>query len=212
MRFPGDVSIARPEGAYFNLPTPDYTAYGFPLFAPPFSESAALRRGLPCHDIARQNFGCHTLRRFRFRKPNHEGVCCRLLLPNTLTARRFSSAAFRPPSFPKEARFADHIRFREIRVAFARFRGVLSEESIPLPEVRTCEFPRTPFGVPSPFRSRSSFLDFRAFDNPTPICLKRIGNADRDSGNVSKLRYIHLRPAIFIAFSPCGVGFSISTR
>jgi hypothetical protein len=170
MRFPDDVSIAGPEGAYFNLPTPDYTAYGFPHFSPLLSKSAALRRGFPCHDIARQNFGCHTLRRFRFRKPNHEGVCCRLLLPNTISVRRFSSAAFRPPSFPKEARFADHIRFREIRVAFARFRGVLSEESIPLPEVRTSEFPRTPFGVPSPFRSRLSFLDFRAFDNPAPIC------------------------------------------
>jgi len=47
MRFPGEVSIAGPEGAYFNLHSPDYTDYGFPLFAPLLSKSAALQRGLP---------------------------------------------------------------------------------------------------------------------------------------------------------------------
>jgi hypothetical protein len=82
--FPRRSFHRRTRRCIFNLHSPDYTAYGFPHFSPLLSKSAALRRGFPCHDIARQNFGCHTLRRFRFRKPNHEGVCCRLLLPNTI--------------------------------------------------------------------------------------------------------------------------------
>jgi hypothetical protein len=111
--------------------------------------------------------------------------------------RRFSSTAFRPLHFPKEARFPFIPGLGRFELPSSVFADVSPKSRFPCLKVKTCEFPRTPFDVPSPLRSRSSFLDSEFMKSSIPIYLRESELALFGSGIVGRLRKNRFASSIF---------------
>jgi len=137
------------------------------------------------------------------------GRICRYSPPDTFSVRRFSSTVFRPFRFPREARLPIVFGLG-FRVASTRFRGFLSEESIPLPEVKIRRVSSNAFQRSLSRRSRFSFLDSEFIENPLASTAFANRTALSSPSPPRDFEVSMLPPASFGAISPYGDGLRFS--
>ncbi len=131
------------------MPSPDLFRLRLLAFRVGSFRTDGLTARFAMSEIARQNFGYHTFPRFRFRNRTRRRSC-RLLLPKTITVRRFPFTAFRPLPFPKELRLPIIFGSESFELPSPAFADVSPKSRFPYRKVKTCEFPRAPFDAFSP--------------------------------------------------------------